>query len=189
MKRFLAIFSFIIMATFGAPAADSPPVVASKNYVDTGFAQKASAAIVSALQTDIAGKADKVADAAAGNLAGLDASGNLTNSGLPAATVANKANKQGAGTADVVAVVDAGGQYVRSGTALADLATNSSLGTAAAQNVGAFATAAQGANADAAKTVTDSVTSNGTIAKSNTAIQPAGGTITGVLNVPTPPLP
>jgi len=115
-------------------------------------------------------KADKVADAIAGNLAGLDADGNLTNSGLPAATVANKANKQGAGTADVVAIVDAGGQYVRSGTALSSLAATSSLGTAAAKNVGDFATTAQGAKAD-------------------TALQPAGGTVTGVLNVPTPTLP
>jgi len=38
------------------------------------------------LKVDISGKADKVANATAGNLAGLDANGNLTDSGLRMAT-------------------------------------------------------------------------------------------------------
>ena len=36
---------------------------------------------------DISGKADKVANAVAGNLAGLDANGNITNSGIAASSV------------------------------------------------------------------------------------------------------
>ena len=44
------------------------------------------------LHVDISGKADKVANAAAGNLAGLDANGNLTDSGVIAANVLTTAD-------------------------------------------------------------------------------------------------
>ncbi|MCL2537951.1 MAG: hypothetical protein FWF34_02820 [Alphaproteobacteria bacterium] len=104
---------------------------------------------------DTSGKADKVADSVAGNLAGLDADGNITNSGLPAISVANKANKQGVGSDGVVAIVDAGGQYIRSGVALTDLATNSSVDTAIADASINYATAAQGALADTALQASD----------------------------------
>lgn len=43
-----------------------------------------------ATKVDNSGKADKVADATNGNLAGLDANGNLTDSGVAASTVATK---------------------------------------------------------------------------------------------------
>ena len=46
------------------------------------LSQYATQSQITQLETDISGKADKVANATAGNLAGLDATGNLTDSGV-----------------------------------------------------------------------------------------------------------
>ena len=51
-----------------------------KNRPD--LSQYATQSDITQLETDISGKADKVANATAGNLAGLDATGNLTDSGV-----------------------------------------------------------------------------------------------------------
>jgi len=52
MNRFVKIFTGLILVS--APAfADTLPVAVSKAYVDSGFAQKASAAIVSALADNL----------------------------------------------------------------------------------------------------------------------------------------
>lgn len=51
-----------------------------KNRPD--LSQYATQSQITQLETDISGKADKVANATAGNLAGLDATGNLTDSGV-----------------------------------------------------------------------------------------------------------
>ena len=56
-------------------------------YADDGWERFGSAAM------DITGKADIVANAVAGHLAGLDANGNLTDSGYAASDIGNKADK------------------------------------------------------------------------------------------------
>ena len=70
--------------------------------------------------------------------------------------------------------------YVDTGLAFKTAAVQSIL-TAFQNRPEGFATAAQGSNADAAKTVTDSVTSNNTIAKANSALQ-AGANISTLTN-------
>lgn len=82
---------------------------------------------------DITGKADKAVPSAAGNIATLDANGNLTDSGVAAATIGNKADKVASATNGNFAGLDANGNLTDSGSKAAD-----------------FATAAQGAKADSA---------------------------------------
>ena len=86
------------------------------------------------LEEQFAAKADKVKDAVAGNFAGLDADGNLTDSGKKAEDFA---------TAEQGAKADA---------AAATIATYGDIVT---HDVSEFATAAQGAKADAAAVKTD----------------------------------
>lgn len=58
--------------------------VAADDYIKNrpDLSQYATQSQITQLETDISGKADKVANATAGNLAGLDATGNLTDSGV-----------------------------------------------------------------------------------------------------------
>ena len=76
------------------------------------------------LHVDISGKADKVSSATNGNLAGLDANGNLTNSGIAASTVtgyattiAGKATKVSNATANNFAMLTSTGELADSGVA------------------------------------------------------------------------
>ena len=83
--------------------------------------------------TDLSGKADKVDNATAGNLAGLDSTGNLTDSGIAATDVATttdlsgKADKVDNATAGNLAGLDANGNLTDSGIAATDVATTSDL--------------------------------------------------------------
>lgn len=77
-----------------------------------------------AAHQDISGKADKVSSATSGNFAGLDANGNLTDSGSKAAdfaaaghTHADKADKVASATAGDLAGLDANGNLTDSGVA------------------------------------------------------------------------
>ena len=51
--------------------------------------------VTNTISADLSGKADKVEDATAGNLAGLDATGNLTDSGIAASDVATQSDLSG----------------------------------------------------------------------------------------------
>ncbi len=103
----------------------------------TGLAQDVLVA-----HQDISGKANLAVPSAAGNIATLDASGDLTDSGVAAATIGDKANKVSGATNGNFAGLDANGDLTDSGSKAAD-----------------FATAAQGAKADSA---IQSVKVNGT---------------------------
>ena len=82
---------------------------------------------------DISGKANLAVPSAAGNIATLDANGDLTDSGVAATTIGDKANKVSGATNGNFAGLDANGDLTDSGSKAAD-----------------FATAAQGAKADSA---------------------------------------
>ena len=69
---------------------------------------------------DISGKADKVASATSGNLAGLDGNGNLTDSGIAASDIATKDADAVEGN---IAEFDANGNPVDSGHALSEYKT------------------------------------------------------------------
>ena len=76
------------------------------------------------LHVNISGKADKVSSSTNGNLAGLDANGNLTNSGIAASTVtgyattiAGKATKVSNATANNFAMLTSAGELADSGVA------------------------------------------------------------------------
>ena len=76
------------------------------------------------LHVDISGKADKVSSSTNGNLAGLDANGNLTNSGIAASTVtgyattiAGKATKVSSPTASNLVMLTSAGDIADSGIA------------------------------------------------------------------------
>ncbi|MCL1902426.1 MAG: YadA C-terminal domain-containing protein, partial [Alphaproteobacteria bacterium] len=71
---------------------------ADKDYVDTELANKADQSYV---DTALGGKADKVAGATAGNFAGLDSTGNLTDSGFNASSFVQSSN--------IVTLASAGG--------------------------------------------------------------------------------
>lgn len=75
---------------------------------------------------DISGKADKVASATNGDLAGLDASGNLTDSGVAAADVVTKIATP---TADNLVAQDANGKIADAGIAKGDVVTKVTGGT------------------------------------------------------------
>ena len=99
--------------------------------------------LASGVIPDVSGKADKVTGSTNGNLAGLDANGNLTDSGYEPHDFVDtgtflielgyKANKVNGATAGNFAGLDAGGNLTDSGSKAAD-----------------FATAAQGTKADTA---------------------------------------
>lgn len=94
----------------------------------TGLAQDVLVA-----HQDISGKANLAVPSAAGNIATLDANGDLTDSGVAATTIGDKANKVSGATNGNFAGLDANGDLTDSGSKAAD-----------------FATAAQGAKADSA---------------------------------------
>ena len=89
-------YSFLDMAslvdTYTVKAGDSEKILTISGYeVEVHISQTANNALSvqnDGLYVDISGKADKVASATAGNLAGLDANGNLTDSGSGIATAA-----------------------------------------------------------------------------------------------------
>ena len=68
-------------------------------------------------------KADKVVGATNGNLAGLDANGNLTDSGVAASSIGNKANKVSNATNGNLAQLDSSGDLVDSGILKTTLST------------------------------------------------------------------
>lgn len=88
--------------------ASSTNKLADKQYVDD----------------DLATKADKVTGATNGHLAGLDASGNLTDSGIAASNVMQKV---GGDTNGNVATLNASGEVVDSGKALSALANDADV--------------------------------------------------------------
>jgi len=95
------------------------------------------------LRVDISGKADKVVDAVSGNFAGLDANGNLTDSGKKAADFAaadhthtDKADKVTNATAGDLATLDANGNLTDSGVQAADVLVKPT--TATTDNLAAF---------------------------------------------------
>ena len=94
----------------------------------TGLAQDVLVA-----HQDISGKANLAVPSAAGNIATLDANGDLTDSGVAASTIGDKANKVSGATNGNFAGLDANGDLTDSGSKASD-----------------FATAAQGAKADSA---------------------------------------
>ena len=75
---------------------------------------------------DISGKADTVTGATAGNVATLDATGNLTDGGVAATAIATKVTGATAGN---VAGLDASGNLIDSGVAASDIASASSVST------------------------------------------------------------
>ena len=110
--------------------------------------------------TDLSDKADKVDNATAGNLAGLDATGNLTDSGIAATDVATttdlsgKADKVDNAIAGNLAGLDANGNLTDSGIAATDVATTTDL-SGKADKVD-NATAGNLAGLDATGNLTDS---------------------------------
>lgn len=108
------------------------------------------------LRVDISGKADKVANATSGNFAGLDSSGNLTDSGKKAAdfatadhTHSDKADKVASATNGDLAGLDANGNLTDSGIAAGDVLTKPS--TATTDNLAAFNSSKQPVDSGIAK--------------------------------------
>ena len=93
------------------------------------------------LHVDISGKADKVSGASNGDLAALDADGNLSDSGIPASAIATKATKVSSATANNLAALNANGDLVDSGIAKSTV-------TGYATQIAAKAAKVTGATAD-----------------------------------------
>ncbi|MBQ4432290.1 MAG: hypothetical protein II877_12370 [Synergistaceae bacterium] len=93
-------FSFVDMATlvdtYTAASGDSAKILTINGYtIAVNISSVANNAITvqnDGLHVDISGKADKVASATAGHVAGLDANGNPTDTGIVAANVLTTAN-------------------------------------------------------------------------------------------------
>lgn len=79
-----------------------------------------------ATTTQLANKADKVANASNGHLAGLDANGNLTDSGVLATSISGKADKVVSATDGDLAKLNSYGNLVDSGISASDVVTKSS---------------------------------------------------------------
>lgn len=93
-------YSFLNMETlvdvYTVKAGDSSKILTidGSNVIEVHISTAANNAITvqnDGLHVDTSGKADKVTNATAGNLAGLDANGNLTDSGVGIATAADMA--------------------------------------------------------------------------------------------------
>lgn len=117
------------------------------------------------LHVNISGKADKVTSSTNGNLAGLDANGNLTNSGIAASTVTGyattigtKAAKVSSATANNLAMLTSAGDLADSGIAKSTV-------TGYATTLGTKATKVSSATADHLA----SLTSSGDLADSGIA--------------------
>lgn len=116
---------------------------------------------------DISGKADKVSDATSGNFAGLDANGNLTDSGKKASDFATSAQGSTADSA-LQSVKVLGTTLTKSSNELTVASAKTALGlkSAAYTESSAYATAAQGGKADSAlQTIT--TTANGGLKVTN----------------------
>lgn len=132
-------YSFLNMEkltdTYSAKAGDGSATVTVAGYEisvnvnlsddpDNIISKDASGKLVAKHQS-IAGKADKVSgDETNGKLAGLDANGNLTNSGVAAADVVVKITSP---TADNLVVQDASGKIADSGIAKGDVVVASDI--------------------------------------------------------------
>ncbi|MCL1892508.1 MAG: hypothetical protein FWF97_04470 [Alphaproteobacteria bacterium] len=127
MKRLAKIFAVMVLAI--SPAfADTLPVAASKQYVDEGLSQKATA-IAESVSANYIPLSQK---GAANGVATLDGTGKVPSSQLPS---------------DIGAQSD----WNQASSSAVDFIKNKpTLGTAAAKNVEYFADAAQGALADSA---------------------------------------
>lgn len=79
-----------------------------------------------ATTTQLAGKADKVANASNGHLAGLDANGNLTDSGVLATSISGKADKVVSATDGDLAKLNSYGNLVDSGISANNVVVKSS---------------------------------------------------------------
>lgn len=79
------------------------------------------------LHVNMSGKADKVSGATNGNFAGLDANGNITDSGIAKSTVTGKATKVSSATANNLAMLTSGGDLADSGIAKGTVATKTEV--------------------------------------------------------------
>lgn len=87
MKLFRAVYTISFTALFitGSAVAE----IASKSYVDTAIqTQIGSGDLATIIADAVANKADKVTNAVSGNLAALDANGNIVDSGVKPADFA-----------------------------------------------------------------------------------------------------
>jgi len=87
LKLFRAVYtiSFTTLFITGYAVAE----IASKNYVDTAIqTQIGSGDLATIIADAVANKADKVTNAVSGNLAALDANGNIVDSGVKPADFA-----------------------------------------------------------------------------------------------------
>ena len=87
---FLDVSQLVDTYTSGNTAATISGYVVTINVpqnLTNGNGANALSITANGLEVDISGKADKVASATAGNVAGLDANGNLTDSGLAASEI------------------------------------------------------------------------------------------------------
>ncbi len=132
-------YSFLDMAklvdTYTAAAGDGSTTVTVNGYeisvnvnvsAEAGNALKKKADGLYVAETDTTDKADKVASATEGNLAGLDAEGNLTDSGIAAENVATKV--AGAVEGNLV-TLDANGNIADSGVSAAKVLTEEDVAT------------------------------------------------------------
>ena len=132
-------YSFVDMAklvdTYTAKEGDGSATVTVDGYeisvnvnvsAEAGNALQKKADGLYVAETDTSDKADKVTGATAGNIAGLDAEGNLTDSGVAAANVATKVAGAVEGN---IATLDANGNLVDSGVAAAKVLTEEDVAT------------------------------------------------------------
>ena len=128
-------YSFLDMETlvdtYSGAAGDGSATVTVSGYtiaVNVNVSSKAGNLLAKendgTLYVDGSGKADKVASATAGHLAGLDANGNLTDSGVAADDVQQKLSSFTSGN---VRTSDANGFAQDSGVALADVVVSSDI--------------------------------------------------------------
>ena len=135
-----ATYSFLDMAklvdTYTAEAGDGSTTVTVNGYkisVNVNISEKEDNALqkdengkLYVPKTDTTDKADKVASATEGNLAGLDAEGNLTDSGVAAANVATKV---AGATEGNLPMLDASGNIVDSGVPAVKVLTEENVAT------------------------------------------------------------
>ena len=148
---------------------------------------------------DISGKADKVSGATNGNFAGLDASGNLTDSGNKASdfaaadhTHSDKADKVTGATNGNLAALDGNGNLTDAGAALSSLETKAHAGeipsSATATTIVGYAAEVASDEADAAQSAAEAnsavtMTQNGL----TYSIYQGGNTaqdLVGTINIP-----
>ena len=146
-----------------AVTADKATSDAAGNNIANTYATKTE------MQTADAKKADKVDGAIAGNLAGLDANGNLTDSGVVAANVATKAEVQAAQKAgtDAAAEAQAAAEAAQGAADAAQAQADKGV-----QNAATAQAAAEAAQAAADAKVGSVSAADGSIAIGGTATAP-----------------